>query len=84
MLCNHEHEKSEFFTFLGPFAVILLVCVTKVAKSALEKALAEDVDIDGVLGSPQLPIVGETPVDLNQPLLIKVENVDDNHEKWKI
>ncbi|XP_044486566.1 TVP38/TMEM64 family membrane protein slr0305-like [Mangifera indica] len=62
-------------------SVILLVCVTKVAKSALEKALAEDKDIDGVLGSPQLPIVGETPVDLNQPLLIKVENVDDNHEK---
>ncbi|KAJ0092526.1 hypothetical protein Patl1_25455 [Pistacia atlantica] len=61
--------------------LILMVCVTKVAKSALEKALAENEDIDGVFGSPQLPIVGETPVDLNQPLIIKIDHVDDNHEK---
>lgn len=58
-----------------------MVCVTKVAKSALEKALAENEDIEGVFGSPQLPIVGETPVDLNQPLIIKIDHVDDNHEK---
>ena len=59
-----------------------MVCVTKVAKSALEKALAENEDVDNIVGSPQLPIVGEAPVDLHQPLIIKIEHADDTHEKW--
>lgn len=59
-----------------------MICVTKVAKTALEKALAENEDIEGVLGSPQLPIVAEPTVDLNQPLIIKIDPSEDNHEKW--
>lgn len=58
-----------------------MVCVTKVAKAALDKALAENEDIDAILGSPELPIVAEPPVDLNQPLIIKIEGNDDSHEK---
>lgn len=58
-----------------------MVCVTKVAKAALDKALAENEDIDAILGSPELPIVAEQPVDLNQPLIIKIEGNDDSHEK---
>ncbi|KAK1562021.1 hypothetical protein Q3G72_004989 [Acer saccharum] len=65
-------------------SVILIVCVTKVAKAALEKALAENEDIDDILGGSQLPIVAEPAVDLNQPLIIKIdiaESDEDGHEK---
>ncbi|KAL5852616.1 hypothetical protein ACOSQ3_007734 [Xanthoceras sorbifolium] len=64
-------------------SVILMVCVTKVAKAALEKALAENEDIDAVLGGPQLPIVAEPVVDLSQPLIIKIDRAgnEDGHEK---
>lgn len=58
-----------------------MVCVTKVAKSALDKALAENEDLDSIAGSPQLPIVGEAPVVLHQPLIIKIDAADDTHEK---
>lgn len=63
-----------------------MVCVTKVAKAALEKALAENDDIDSITGSPQLPIMAEPPVDLHQPLIIKIEDAhaqesQENHEK---
>lgn len=67
-------------------SVVLMVCVTKVAKAALEKALAENDDIDSITGSPQLPIMAEPPVDLHQPLIIKIEDAhaqesQENHEK---
>ncbi|KAL4642596.1 hypothetical protein ACB092_02G031100 [Castanea dentata] len=87
-LSDVTHGWSEFsktrlaFIILGlAVSVVLMVCVTKVAKAALEKALAENEDIDGVLASPQLPIVAEPPVDLNQPLIIKIDPAEDNHEK---
>nr|KAJ0188189.1 hypothetical protein LSAT_V11C900488280 [Lactuca sativa] len=49
-------------------SVVLMVVVTKVAKSALEKALAEDVDIAVVddIGSNS-----STVVDLHEPLLVQ-------------
>ncbi|MCI39948.1 membrane protein, partial [Trifolium medium] len=63
-------------------AVVLMICVTKVAKSALDKALAENEDIDGNGSSPELPIVAEpSSSDLNQPLIIKIDSTEDNHEK---
>jgi hypothetical protein len=58
-----------------------MICVTKVAKAALEKALAENEDIEGVLASPQLPVVAEPPVDLNQPLIIKIDPSEDDYGK---
>lgn len=58
-----------------------MFCVTKVAKSALDKALAENEDIDSVSASPQLPIAADLPVDLSQPLIIKIDASEDDHEK---
>uniref|UniRef100_A0A2P2NMN5 Uncharacterized protein MANES_03G184700 n=1 Tax=Rhizophora mucronata TaxID=61149 RepID=A0A2P2NMN5_RHIMU len=55
--------------------------VTKVAKSALDKALAENDDIDGILGSPQLPDVAVSPPDLNQPLIVKIDPPQNSDEK---
>lgn len=87
-LSDVTHGWSEFsktrwaFLIFGlVVSVILMVCVTKVAKAALDKALAENEDIDAILGSPELPIMAEHPVDLNQPLIIKIEGNDDSHEK---
>ncbi|KAF7837232.1 TVP38/TMEM64 family membrane protein slr0305 family [Senna tora] len=64
-------------------AAVLMICVTKVAKSALDKALAENEEIEGITtSSPVLPIVSESPVDLNQPLIIKIDAPEeDSHEK---
>ncbi|KAF9618367.1 hypothetical protein IFM89_001002 [Coptis chinensis] len=61
-------------------SVVLMVCVTKVAKASLEKALAESPDI-GVLAAPHLPIVADLSSDLRQPLIIKMNPPEDTHEK---
>jgi len=61
--------------------VVLIFCVTKVAKSALDKALAENEDLDFILASSQLTIVADIPVNLNQPLIIKIDPSEDKHEK---
>lgn len=57
-----------------------MICVTRVAKSALDKALAENEDIDDII-SPELPIVAEASPSLNQPLIIKIDSAEDSHEK---
>lgn len=61
--------------------MVLIFCVTKVAKSALDKALAENEDLDFILASSQLTIVADIPVNLNQPLIIKIDPSEDKHEK---
>lgn len=63
------------------YAVVLLVCVTKVAKAALDKALAENEDSDIVEALPELPIVADPPTDLRQPLVIKIDSSQDDHEQ---
>ncbi|KAJ9154375.1 hypothetical protein P3X46_027718 [Hevea brasiliensis] len=87
-LSDVTHGWSEFSTtrwlciILGlVVSVVLMFCVTKVAKSALEKALAENEDIDSILASPHLPIVADPAVDLSQPLIIKIDASEDDHEK---
>jgi hypothetical protein len=62
-------------------AVVLMICVTRVAKKALEKALAENEDLDGIDPLPQLPIVADPPGHLNEPLIIRVDPSQDDHEK---
>ncbi|OIT34284.1 PREDICTED: uncharacterized protein LOC109244881 [Nicotiana attenuata] len=62
-------------------SVFLIICVTRVAKAALEKALAENEDIDDILPSPELPTVADPAAHLGQPLIIKIDSAQDNHEK---
>ncbi|KAM0962910.1 uncharacterized protein LOC126607383 [Malus sylvestris] len=78
-----EFSKTRWaFIILGlVVSVILMICVTRVAKAALDKALAENEDIDNIDIIPELPVVSEAPVHLNQPLLIKIDAPDDHHEK---
>lgn len=61
-------------------SVVLMVCVTKVAKSSLDKALAENAEMGG-LDSGQLPITVESSSDLHRPLIIKIDSLGDDHEK---
>ncbi|KAM0947760.1 putative SNARE associated golgi family protein [Dioscorea sansibarensis] len=69
------------FIILGfLISAVLMVCVTRVAKRSLEKALAENPDVENILvSSPQLPITSVPPSDINQPLIIKV-NSSNSHE----
>ncbi|KAK9289136.1 hypothetical protein L1049_017609 [Liquidambar formosana] len=87
-LSDVTHGWSEFSTRRWAFlisglmvSVVLMICVTKVAKAALEKALAENEDIDNTIASSQLPIVADPSVALQQPLIVKIDPVQDNHEK---
>jgi hypothetical protein len=59
-------------------AVGLIICVTRVAKSSLDKALAENGEVD--VGTSQLPVVA-SPSDLQQPLVIKIDTSNEDHEK---
>ncbi|CAH9071858.1 unnamed protein product [Cuscuta epithymum] len=87
-LSDVTHEWGEFsktrwaFIVLGLLvSVILIICVTRVAKAALEKALAENDDMEDLLESPQLPVVATPCGNLNQPLIIKIDAAQDsNHE----
>ncbi|KAG2300144.1 hypothetical protein Bca52824_036616 [Brassica carinata] len=81
-LSDVTHKWSEFSIGRWAFlisslviSVILMVCVTKVAQNALRKALAEHGgDMNGaVAASPELNVTADTPSDLNEPLLIKIE-----------
>ncbi|KAL6530420.1 hypothetical protein OROHE_014773 [Orobanche hederae] len=68
--------------FVAPFKkikLVLLICVTKVAKSAFDKALAEHEDIDDAVGSEELS-ERDHGADLQQPLLIKIDS-SDKHQK---
>ncbi|KAL6538586.1 hypothetical protein OROGR_012574 [Orobanche gracilis] len=63
----------------GPSSVVLLICLTKVAKSAFDKALAEHEDIDDDVGSEE-PTERDHGVDLQPPLLIEIDS-SDSHQK---
>ncbi|KAL1216536.1 putative membrane protein [Cardamine amara subsp. amara] len=73
------HEMSAFRWVLMMFgvalAVILIICITRVAKSSLEKALAENpTGLDGKKNddSCMLPIA-EPPTDLHESLVIRID-----------
>lgn len=50
-----------------------MVSVTRVAKAALEKALAENDNVDDILASPKLPVVADPHGDIHQSLIIKID-----------
>ncbi|XP_020265395.1 uncharacterized protein LOC109840967 [Asparagus officinalis] len=79
-----EVSTSRWVFIISGFVVsaILMVCITKVAKSSLEKALAENPEgMESILVEPQLPIVSSPRSDLRQPLVIKIDPPSDDHEK---
>ncbi|KAL6582941.1 hypothetical protein OROMI_005019 [Orobanche minor] len=67
---------TEGYIILFGFIDVLLI---KVAKSAFDKALAQHKDIDDVVGSEE-PTKRDHDVDLQQPLLIKIDS-SDSHQK---
>lgn len=78
-----EFSKTRWAMIILGFlvSVFLIICVTRVAKAALEKALAENEDIDDILSIPELPTVADSAARLDQPLIIKIDSAQDNHEK---
>ncbi|KAJ8898672.1 hypothetical protein K2173_004706 [Erythroxylum novogranatense] len=56
-------------------SVIMMVSVAKVAKASLDKAIAENGEIDSILRSSKLPIGGDSPVDCHKPLIIKIDSM---------
>ncbi|XP_075516529.1 uncharacterized protein LOC142551269 [Primulina tabacum] len=71
----NEFSKTRWaYIVLGlAVSVVLMICVTRVAKAALENALAENKDIENDFVSPQLPIVDDSARNLHQPLIIRVD-----------
>jgi hypothetical protein len=60
-----------------------MICVTKVAKSTLDKALAEcEQDTDDASSSAEHPMVTGRSIDLNEPLVeIDQDQYQDNQQK---
>lgn len=59
-----------------------MICVTKVAKSALNNALAEcGDDMSDATSNSEQPIVTEPLVDLNQPLVNEVDQNQGNRQQ---
>ncbi|PNX75112.1 hypothetical protein L195_g031043 [Trifolium pratense] len=57
-----------FIIFSVVMSVVMMICVTKVAKSTLDKALAEcEQDTDEASSSAEQPMVVGRSVDLNEP-----------------
>ncbi|XP_042453038.1 transmembrane protein 64-like [Zingiber officinale] len=54
-------------------SAILLVCVTRVAKASLDKALAENTEVENLLVTTSLPVVSAASSDLRQPLVIQID-----------
>ncbi|KAL0388663.1 UNVERIFIED_CONTAM: TVP38/TMEM64 family membrane protein [Sesamum radiatum] len=71
----HDFSKTRWaFILIGlVVSVLLMICVTRVAKAALEKALAENEDVDADFLSPHLPIKAGPAVNLHDPLIIKID-----------
>nr|GMD60223.1 TVP38/TMEM64 family membrane protein slr0305-like [Ipomoea batatas] len=71
----NEFSKSRMaFIALGFLvSVILMVSVTRVAKAALEKALAENDDVDDILTLPKLPVMSDPHGDIHKSLIIKID-----------
>lgn len=66
---------SRFNTNLFACTVVITICITKVAKSALDKALAES-NMDCEASEEESSKVG-SQVSLEQPILVKVDSSAD-------
>ncbi|XP_072996612.1 uncharacterized protein [Typha latifolia] len=78
-----EISTTRWVVIISGFIVsaILMICVTRVAKASLEKALAENPEVENILVTPQLPVVSAQASGLHQPLIIKIDPSNDDHEK---
>lgn len=73
----HEFSPSRWMFLITSLvvSVILMVCVTKVAKNALDKALAENDDLDPLEVSSVPILTDALQSDLRQPLIVKVDDL---------
>jgi len=61
-------------------SVVLIFLVTQIAKRSLAKALEEDGKLDGISVPTDSAIAIEACLDVNQPLLVKIEGSVDSHD----
>ncbi|KAK2358067.1 hypothetical protein P8452_77257 [Trifolium repens] len=89
-LSDVTHDMGEFsktrlafIIFSIVISVVIMICVTKVAKSTLDKALAEcEQDTDDASSSAEHPMVAGRSIDLNEPLVeIDQDQYQDNQQK---
>nr|XP_043610148.1 TVP38/TMEM64 family membrane protein slr0305-like [Erigeron canadensis] len=77
----HEISKTRLMVmaFGLILSVILIAYIIRVAKASLEKALAENGEIDGLdLESPGLPVSIDSALSLHRPLIARVDNTADD------
>ncbi|KAM1042086.1 hypothetical protein ACFX2I_031135 [Malus domestica] len=55
-------------------SVILMACITKVAKASLDKAVAENAEIEGILSPSMLSIGADSSLDLRKPLIVRIDS----------
>ncbi|XP_012092281.1 TVP38/TMEM64 family membrane protein slr0305 isoform X2 [Jatropha curcas] len=71
---NEVSTTRWIFMALGfVISAIMMVCVAKVAKASLDKALADYAEMEGTIADSQL--------DINEPLVIKIDPMNEENEK---
>lgn len=60
--------------------MVLIICITRIAKAALDKALTENEVYDDI-ASARLPVVADAAVDLKQPLIIMINPAEDHNQE---
>lgn len=79
----HEVSLSHWIFLVASLliSVALMICVTMVAKNALDKALAQGESVDGIVASPGAPTLIDQSAELQQALLLKVDPSQNCTEK---
>ncbi|XP_022758197.1 uncharacterized protein LOC111305181 [Durio zibethinus] len=62
-------------------SVIMIVYITKVAKASLDKTLAENAKMERIFGPAMLPIVADSSLDIQKPLIIRVDSSREENER---
>ena len=61
--------------------MILIVCITKVAKASLDKALAENAKMERIFAPSMLPIEADSSLDIQNPLILGIDWSREENER---
>lgn len=65
-------------------SVILVVCITKVAKASLDKALGENARMQAILSPSMLPITADSASDIQKPFIITIDSSRQDSERQNL
>lgn len=75
----HSHIDSDLHVYDACLAVVVVILVTRIAKDALQRAVEEaDVKVDEIIVASDPLIAADPFMELQQPLVVRIDNKDKN------